>query len=348
MAREGSMGILHWGTCRASKLRRARSSRDQARPRAARSSGPVTAPAQPESLRSALEGDAAASDISSVPIVIEGDRPVGILTARDIRFEQNLDQSPDQRAHDQGARSQVPPGVGVDKAKRIFHHQHRIEKLLVVGARRPARRELHHPSRTSWPGRPPAGGQGRAAAPARRCRNPVRGPASTSAPRRPSSRRRSTSIIVDTATPGSQGVGAVRCLVAQSSQHQGHPAATPSRKARATDALIDAGADAGPGQHRARRHLRRRAWRRRRRGAAESRPKRLRGGPATSTACPSSPAAASSTRATWPRPSLPPALLLHRRSARSSRAFVSRRIDLVLYQGLQLQIVHAAWVTSAP
>ncbi len=32
-----------------------------------------------------------AHDVSGVPVV-EGDRPVGILTARDIRFEKNLDQ----------------------------------------------------------------------------------------------------------------------------------------------------------------------------------------------------------------------------------------------------------------
>jgi IMP dehydrogenase len=51
--------------------------------------GPVTVrPSQ--SLREALEV-MREHDISGVPVV-EGERPVGILTARDIRFEQNLDQ----------------------------------------------------------------------------------------------------------------------------------------------------------------------------------------------------------------------------------------------------------------
>ena len=51
--------------------------------------GPVTVrPSQ--SLRDALEV-MREHDISGVPVV-EGERPVGILTARDIRFEQNLDQ----------------------------------------------------------------------------------------------------------------------------------------------------------------------------------------------------------------------------------------------------------------
>src|SRR3974390_198389 len=90
--------------------------------------GPVTArPGQ--SLRSALEV-MREHDISGVPIV-EGDRPVGILTARDIRFEQNLDQPVSALMTRELVT--VPPGVGVDEAKRLLH-KHRIEKLLVVDA----------------------------------------------------------------------------------------------------------------------------------------------------------------------------------------------------------------------
>ena len=69
-------------------------------------------------------------DISGVPVV-EGERPVGILTARDIRFEQNLDQPVSALMTKELVT--VPPGVNVDEAKRLLH-KHRIEKLLVVDA----------------------------------------------------------------------------------------------------------------------------------------------------------------------------------------------------------------------
>jgi IMP dehydrogenase len=69
-------------------------------------------------------------DISGVPVV-EGERPVGILTARDIRFEQNLDQPVSALMTKELVT--VPPGVSVDEAKRLLH-KHRIEKLLVVDA----------------------------------------------------------------------------------------------------------------------------------------------------------------------------------------------------------------------
>jgi IMP dehydrogenase len=88
--------------------------------------GPVTVrPSQ--SLRAALEV-MREHDISGVPVV-EGEHPVGILTARDIRFEQNLDQP--VRALMTKELVTVPPGVTVDEAKRLLH-KHRIEKLLVV------------------------------------------------------------------------------------------------------------------------------------------------------------------------------------------------------------------------
>ena len=123
MAREGGMGILHKNMPIESQAR------EVERVKRAESGmilGPVTArPSQ--SLRAALEV-MREHDISGVPIV-EGDRPVGILTARDIRFEQNLDQ-PVSALMTQSLVT-VPPGVGIDEAKRLLH-KHRIEKLLVV------------------------------------------------------------------------------------------------------------------------------------------------------------------------------------------------------------------------
>ena len=68
-------------------------------------------------------------EISGLPVVHEG-RPVGILTSRDIRFEKNL-QQPIERLMTRELVS-VSPGVSGDKARELLH-EHRIEKLLVIG-----------------------------------------------------------------------------------------------------------------------------------------------------------------------------------------------------------------------
>ncbi len=123
MAREGGIGILHKNL----------SSQDQAKEveRVKRAeSGMVIDPitARPsQSLREVL-AIMREHDISGVPIV-EGDRPVGILTARDIRFERNLDQPVSVLMTKKLVT--VPPGVSNEQAKQLLH-EHRIEKLLVV------------------------------------------------------------------------------------------------------------------------------------------------------------------------------------------------------------------------
>jgi IMP dehydrogenase len=63
--------------------------------------------------------------------VVENDTPVGILTARDIRFEKKLDQPVSALMTRELVT--VPPGVSNDRAKELLH-AHRIEKLLVVEA----------------------------------------------------------------------------------------------------------------------------------------------------------------------------------------------------------------------
>ncbi len=59
----------------------------------------------------------------------KGDTPVGILTARDIRFEKNLDQPISALMTTELVT--VEPGVNRDARQELLH-AHRIEKLLVV------------------------------------------------------------------------------------------------------------------------------------------------------------------------------------------------------------------------
>jgi IMP dehydrogenase len=125
IAREGGLGIVH------KNLSIADQAREVERVKRAESGmilGPVTVrPSQ--SLREAL-GVMREHEISGVPVV-EGEHPVGILTARDIRFEKNLDQ-PVSALMTRDLVT-VPPGVSKDEARQLLH-KHRIEKLLVVEA----------------------------------------------------------------------------------------------------------------------------------------------------------------------------------------------------------------------
>jgi IMP dehydrogenase len=67
--------------------------------------------------------------ISGVPVVDTDGRPVGILTARDIRFAKDL-ELPVSALMTKDLVT-VPPGVSTEDAKETLH-KHRIEKLLVV------------------------------------------------------------------------------------------------------------------------------------------------------------------------------------------------------------------------
>jgi IMP dehydrogenase len=123
MAREGGLGILH------KNLPAADQAREVEKVKRAES-GMVIAPVTVRPTQ--LLRDALAlmreHGISGVPVT-EGDTPVGILTARDIRFEKNLDQPVSALMTKKLVT--VPPGVANDHAKQLLH-QHRIEKLLVV------------------------------------------------------------------------------------------------------------------------------------------------------------------------------------------------------------------------
>ncbi|HQP37023.1 MAG TPA: IMP dehydrogenase, partial [Polyangiaceae bacterium] len=125
MAREGGLGIIHKNL---GPREQAREVEKVKRAESGMIADPITV--QPGlSLRQVLE-IMREHDISGVPVVDAG-RLVGILTARDIRFEKNLDQP----VHALMTRKlvTVQPGVSLDRARELLH-QHRIEKLLVVDA----------------------------------------------------------------------------------------------------------------------------------------------------------------------------------------------------------------------
>jgi len=68
--------------------------------------------------------------ITGIPVT-EGDRLVGILTNRDLRFESGLDRPVSELMTGGNELVTVQEGTTLEEAKRLLHH-HRIEKLLVV------------------------------------------------------------------------------------------------------------------------------------------------------------------------------------------------------------------------
>jgi IMP dehydrogenase len=127
MAREGGIGVIH------KNLSAEVQAREVARVKRAESGiilDPVTVgPSQ--SLRDAL-AIMKENRISGVPVV-EGQTAVGILTARDVRFEQHLDQPVSNLMTTKLVS--VSPGVTAEEARELLH-RHRIEKLLVTDGRR--------------------------------------------------------------------------------------------------------------------------------------------------------------------------------------------------------------------
>lgn len=123
MAREGGVGVIHKNLSPADQALEVERVK---RAETGMVSDPITV--EPTtSLRNALKlmRD---NNISGLPVV-EGPAAVGILTARDVRFERNLDQPVSALMTTQLVT--VKPGVAPDDAKALLH-RHRIEKLLVV------------------------------------------------------------------------------------------------------------------------------------------------------------------------------------------------------------------------
>jgi IMP dehydrogenase len=68
--------------------------------------------------------------ISGLPVV-DGARVVGIVTNRDLRFENNLDQPVKNIMTPRDRLVTVREGVSIEEAMRLLH-QHRLERVLVV------------------------------------------------------------------------------------------------------------------------------------------------------------------------------------------------------------------------
>jgi len=123
MAREGGLGVIH------KNLTVDEQAREVERVKRAES-GIVTQPITirpDQTLRDAF-AIMRENDISGLPVTV-GKKPVGILTARDVRFERNLDQPVEALMTKKLVV--VAPDVSNEAKKRLLH-EHRIEKLLVV------------------------------------------------------------------------------------------------------------------------------------------------------------------------------------------------------------------------
>lgn len=127
MARAGGMGIIHKNITISDQAREV-----EAVKRA--ESGIILEPVTVEpdqSLREALDV-MKVHNVSGVPVV-KGSRPVGILTSRDIRFEDNLDQPVSTLMTKELVTVSADCRTG--EARQLLH-KHRIEKLLVVEGER--------------------------------------------------------------------------------------------------------------------------------------------------------------------------------------------------------------------
>jgi len=126
LAREGGIGIIHKNM---SIERQAAEIDKVKRSEAGMIVDPITLPP------SADIGDALEVmnkfRISGIPIT-EGSKLVGILTNRDLRFEDNINR-PISEVMTKENLITVQEGVALDEARKLLH-KHRIEKLLIVDA----------------------------------------------------------------------------------------------------------------------------------------------------------------------------------------------------------------------
>ena len=125
LAQEGGIGILHKNmppkaqAAEVSKVKRFESGVVK---------DPVTIPPT-MTVREVLELKSA-HKISGLPVV-EGERVVGIVTNRDLRFETNLDQPVRAIMTPRARLVTVKEGASLEEAMRLMH-KHRLERVLVV------------------------------------------------------------------------------------------------------------------------------------------------------------------------------------------------------------------------
>lgn len=125
MAQEGGVGIVH-------KNMSSQQQAEQVRMVKKYESGVIKQPitVSPDlSIREVLE-ITKANNISGVPVV-EGESLVGIVTARDLRFETRLDAPVSRVMTSKESLVTVKEGAKKDEIIHLLH-EHRIEKLLVV------------------------------------------------------------------------------------------------------------------------------------------------------------------------------------------------------------------------
>ena len=123
MARAGGLGVIHKNLSVVDQVREVERVK---RAESGMITNPITV--APDSVLADALAVMEQHQISGVPVV-KNNRPVGILTARDIRFARNLTQPVSALMTEKLVT--VPPGVSTERSKELLH-AHRIEKLLVV------------------------------------------------------------------------------------------------------------------------------------------------------------------------------------------------------------------------
>jgi len=126
MAVEGGLGIIHKNL---NPLEQAREVSKVKRAMTGVVSDPITM--GPNQTLSAARRTMKENRISGVPVV-DGQKLVGILTDRDLRFERNLNRAISEVMTPQDQLVTCRPGVALDDAKALMA-SHKIEKLLVTG-----------------------------------------------------------------------------------------------------------------------------------------------------------------------------------------------------------------------
>jgi IMP dehydrogenase len=125
MARAGGMGILHKNM---PLEQQAEMVRKVKRSESGMIVDPITLP--PHALLEDAEHLMNEYHISGVPIIDEGGKLLGIVTNRDLRFEEDLTQRVDAIMTREDLIT-VPQGTTLESAREMFR-QHKVEKLLVV------------------------------------------------------------------------------------------------------------------------------------------------------------------------------------------------------------------------